>query len=87
MPAIKSVSALRNYSSVLEDVKPGAPVFLTRNGQGRYVIADAAEYDLLYNAAFQQFFAQLDECRDEAEREGWLDEGALRARFGIPPDA
>lgn len=40
MPNIKSVSDLRNYSDVLRDVTAGSPVFLTKNGRGRYVILD-----------------------------------------------
>ncbi len=38
MPNIKPISDLRNYSDVLRDVSVGAPVFLTKNGRGRYAI-------------------------------------------------
>ena len=44
MPTIKPVSDLRNYGEVLRDVAIGRPVFLTRNGYGRYVIIDIEEY-------------------------------------------
>ena len=40
MPNIKPISDLRNYSDVLRDVSVGAPVFLTKNGRGRYAILD-----------------------------------------------
>ena len=40
MPNIKPISDLRNYSEVLHDVTVGAPVFLTKNGRGRYAIVD-----------------------------------------------
>ena len=40
MPNIKPISDLRNYSEVLNDVTVGAPVFLTKNGRGRYAIVD-----------------------------------------------
>ena len=40
MPNIKPISDLRNYSEVLHDVAVGAPVFLTKNGRGRYAIID-----------------------------------------------
>ena len=36
MPNIKPISDLRNYTEVLRDVEEGAPVFLTKNGRGRY---------------------------------------------------
>ena len=36
MPNIKPISDLRNYSEVLREVSAGSPVFLTKNGRGRY---------------------------------------------------
>ena len=45
MPNIKPISDLRNYSDVLRDVSIGAPVFLTENGKGRYVILDIQDYE------------------------------------------
>ena len=43
MPAIMPVSTLRSYTEVLDDVAPGSPVFLTKNGRGRYAILDMDE--------------------------------------------
>ena len=40
MPNIKPVSDLRSYNEVLKDVAVGEPVFLTKNGRGRYAIVD-----------------------------------------------
>lgn len=48
MPNIKPVSDLRNYNEVLRDVAVGEPVFLTKNGRGKYAILDMAEYEKLY---------------------------------------
>lgn len=45
MPNIKPISDLRSYSSVLDEVSEGSPVFLTRNGRGRYAILDMADYE------------------------------------------
>ena len=45
MPSIKPVSDLRNYNEVLRDVEDGEPVFLTKNGRGRYVILDIDEFE------------------------------------------
>lgn len=45
MPNIKPISDLRNYSEVLKDVAIDAPVFLTKNGRGRYVIMDIQDYE------------------------------------------
>lgn len=44
MPNIKPISALRNYGEVLRDVAIGLPVFLTKNGHGRYAVMDIEEY-------------------------------------------
>ena len=45
MPNIKPVSDLRNYTEVLRDIAVGEPVFLTKNGRGRYVIVDMEDYE------------------------------------------
>ena len=47
MPNIKPVSDLRNYNEVLNDIAVGEPVFLTKNGRGRYAILDIREYEKL----------------------------------------
>lgn len=44
MPNIKPVSDLRSYNQVLKDIEIGDPVFLTKNGRGKYVILDIEEY-------------------------------------------
>ena len=46
MPNIKPISDLRNYSDVLRDVTVGAPVFLTKNGRGRYAILDIQDFEI-----------------------------------------
>jgi antitoxin (DNA-binding transcriptional repressor) of toxin-antitoxin stability system len=43
MPNIKPVSDLRNYNEVLKDIAVGEPVFLTKNGRGRFAILDIKE--------------------------------------------
>ena len=50
MPTIMPVTDLRNYGDVLREVAPGKPVFLTRNGRGRYVVADIGDWDALESA-------------------------------------
>ncbi len=45
MPNIKPVSDLRNYNEVLRSCQVGQPVFLTKNGRGRYVLLDIQEYE------------------------------------------
>lgn len=45
MPNIMPVSDLRNYNEVLRTCQVGEPVFLTKNGRGRYVLLDIQEYE------------------------------------------
>ncbi len=45
MPNIKPVSDLRNYNEVLKGISAGDPVFLTKNGRGRFAIVDIEEYE------------------------------------------
>lgn len=44
---IKPISDLRNYNKVLKDCKAGSPVFLTKNGRGKYVIMDIEQYETI----------------------------------------
>ncbi len=47
MPNIVPISDLRNYSSVLQNVSVGSPVYFTKNGRGCYAIVDIAEQEVL----------------------------------------
>ncbi len=58
MPNIVPVSDLRNYKSVLGQVKYGAPVYLTKNGRGDYAIVDIRELDEL--KAMKGLFSELE---------------------------
>jgi hypothetical protein len=79
MPAIMPVSNLRSYTEVLEGVRPGSPVFLTKNGHGRYAILDMADYDRM--AAEQTLFSELQLGRMSGESDGWIPASDVRARF------
>lgn len=45
MLQIEPVSELRNYNKVLQKVKKDDPVFLTKNGYGKYALIDIEKYD------------------------------------------
>ena len=82
MPNIMPVSELRNYSAVLEDVAPGEPVFLTRNGHGAYAlidIADQEEYDR--TKAALQFMSEMNKGMIAGEEQGWLTAEQVRAKL------
>lgn len=40
MSKVKSVSDLKNYNEVLQDVSPKSPLFLTKNGKICYAVVD-----------------------------------------------
>ena len=79
MPNIKPISDLRNYSEVLQDVAEGSPVFLTKNGRGRYAIVDIQEYER--TQATLKLMNELAKGRLSGEAEGWLSPEEVRARF------
>ena len=79
MPKIQPVSDLRSYNDVLSNVQVGSPVFLTRNGHGRYAILDSADYDRL--SAVSTLFNELEAGRASGERDGWLSMDDIRLRF------
>lgn len=70
MPNIKPISDLRNYSEVLRDVAVGAPVFLTKNGRGRYAIVDMQDYEK--TQATLKLMNELAKGRRSGEEDGWL---------------
>ncbi|MBQ7681411.1 MAG: type II toxin-antitoxin system Phd/YefM family antitoxin [Oscillibacter sp.] len=73
MPNIKPVSDLRNYAEVLRDVAIGRPVFLTRNGHGRYAILDMEEYEEYERMkAMQWLMGELEKGRRSGEEEGYI---------------
>lgn len=68
MPIIKPVSDLRNYNEVLRDVAVGEPVFLTKNGRGRYVLLDIADYEK--TQATIKLLSELDKDHKSGEEKG-----------------
>ena len=84
MPNIKPISDLRNYSEVLHDVAVGAPVFLTKNGRGRYAILDMQDYEK--TQAKLQLMSELAKGRKSGETDGWISSEEMRKRFRAEAD-
>ena len=57
MPTILPISDLRNYTKVLSRVDVDKPVYLTRNGQGAFVISKIDDYDK--EATAEQLLAEI----------------------------
>ena len=84
MPNIKPVSDLRNYGEVLRDVSPGRPVFLTRNGHGRYAILDMEEYQEYERmSAMRKLMKELEKGRRSGEEEGYFTLEDVEKELGI----
>lgn len=79
MPNIKPVSDLRNYNEVLRDVASSEPVFLTKNGRGRYVIMDIDEYEKI-NAALK-LMSELEKGERSAREKGWIPFAEIEKEF------
>jgi antitoxin (DNA-binding transcriptional repressor) of toxin-antitoxin stability system len=81
MPNIKPVSDLRNYTEVLRDIAVGEPVFLTKNGRGRYAIVDIEEYEK--TKAVIKLMGELSKSEKSAQEKGWTDISDVEKILGI----
>ncbi len=84
MPNIKPVSDLRNYTEVLRDIAVGEPVFLTKNGRGRYAIVDMEEYEK--TKAVIKLMGELSKGEQSAKEKGWTDIVDVEKMLGIVHD-
>ena len=81
MPNIKPVSDLRNYSEVLRGIDVGQPVFLTKNGRGKYAIVDMREYEK--TQATLKLMSELAKGERSGREQGWLTPDEVEASLGV----
>ena len=81
MPNIRPVSDLRNYTEVLKEISFDEPVFLTKNGRGRYAIVDMEEYKK--TKAIIKLMGKLAEAEKSAKEKGWLSNDDVKAALGV----
>ena len=81
MPNIKPVSDLRNYNEVLRDITVGEPVFLTKNGRGRYAIVDMEEFEK--TQATLKLMSELAKGEASAKEKGYIDISEVEALLGV----
>ena len=84
MPNIKPISDLRNYNEVLRNIEVGSPVFLTKNGRGRYVVLDMQEYDKMQTTT--KLLIELAKGEREGREHGWLSIEELETSLGLTND-
>lgn len=80
MPNIKPVSDLRNYNEVLRDISVGEPVFLTKNGRGKYAIVDMEEYEK--TQAVLKLMGELSRGEKSGKDKGWADIAEVESLLG-----
>ena len=82
MANILPVSDLRNYNEVLKNCHKGEPVYLTKNGRGRFVIMDIEDYER--DRAEKKLLLKLQEAEEAVkDGEGWLDLEELKLPCGL----
>lgn len=82
MPNIKPVSDLRNYNEVLKDIGVDSPVFLTKNGRGKYAIVDIDEYEK--TQAKIKLLSNLMEAENRIKTEDdWMTEEQVKEKLGF----
>ncbi|MCL2545765.1 MAG: type II toxin-antitoxin system prevent-host-death family antitoxin [Oscillospiraceae bacterium] len=81
MPNIKPVSDLRNYNEVLRDIAADQPVFLTKNGRGRYAIVDIGEYEK--TQAKIRLMSELAKGQKSGRENGWLTVDTVEMNLGL----
>ncbi|MBQ7015374.1 MAG: type II toxin-antitoxin system prevent-host-death family antitoxin [Firmicutes bacterium] len=78
MTNILPVSDLRNYNEVLKNCQKGEPVFLTKNGRGRFVVLDIEDYER--DRAEMKLLRKLQEAEEAVkDGEGWLSLDEVKA--------
>ena len=74
MASILPVSDLRNYNEVLKKCHKGEPVYLTKNGRGRFVVMDIED-----ERAEKKLLMKLQEAEEAVkDGKGWLDLDELK---------
>ena len=81
MPNIKPVSDLRNYNEVLRDIAIGEPVFLTKNGRGRYAIVDIEDFEKMH--ATLRLMSELAKGESSAKEKGYVDMSEVEELLGV----
>ncbi len=70
MPNILPISDLKNYGEVLSHCDNGSPVYLTKNGRGKYVVQSIADYEK--QLATIRLLAELARGVESLRKEGGL---------------
>ena len=82
MANILPVSDLRNYNEVLKNCRTGEPVFLTKNGRGKFVVMDIEDYER--EKAEKKLLMKLQEAEEAVKDEStWMSLDELKKSVGV----
>ena len=82
MAHILPVSDLRNYNEVLKNCQVGEPVFLTKNGRGRFVVMDIEDYER--ERAEKKILMKLQEAEEAvSEDKNWMTLEEIKEKFEV----
>jgi len=81
MPNIKPISDLKNYNEVLRDIAIDEPVYLTKNGRGKFAIVDINEYERL--KASLKLMSYLAKGEQVGKEKGWMTIEEVENELGI----
>ena len=86
MPNIVPISDLKDYTSVLENVAAGSPVFLTKDGRSCYAIVDIADQEEYEKAkAALRLMCELEKGKQSGEELGWISSADVRRHLMEKP--
>ena len=84
IPSIKPVSALKNYTSIVNEVTYGNRVYFTKNGYGQCALVDISELDELdKQKALLQLMTKLAEAKISVREEGTISADNLEKELGL----
>lgn len=84
MPTIKPVSELRNYTKVINEVKYGNRVYLTKNGYGQIAMINMQELDEMEKElALYRFKLEMAKGEQSILEEGTISSEELKRELGI----
>ena len=84
MPNIKPISELRNYTRVINEVKYGSRVYLTKNGHGTIALINMKELDELEKRlAYYQFQLEMAKGEQSIKEEGTVTSDEMKQVLGL----
>lgn len=84
MPTIMPISELRNYTNVVNNVKYGSRVYLTKNGHGQIAMINMKELDdMEKELALYRFKLEMEKGERSILEEGTISADDLKKELGI----